>query len=248
MREKGDTTEVAAAMGTHGVRGGEGHGRSLSAGLLAALSVTSDPKRGACFDVLPDRRALGRYLGSVSRGIVLWPDEGAEATITRIWVDLAERHIPTLATEGHRRHRPHLSLVVAAELPSDAALRAVGRVPEHRLPFSAESVGIFPNGTLFLACVMSQGLLDEQRRVHRAVETLTVDPWPYYEPGRWTPHVTIGNGLTPPDMAVSLALLTPRLPITGTFDTGGVEDSSSGDRWVATDTDVSDVTPGDPHA
>ena len=55
---------------------------------------------------------------------------------------------------------------------------------------------MFPGGFLYLACVASDELLDEQRRVDESVRPLAVEPWPHFEPGTWTPHVTTGWALS----------------------------------------------------
>ncbi len=150
-----------------------------------------------------------------------------------MWDELAERGLSSLATYTHRLHQPHVSLAVAEGLPSDEALQAVGMVPSRPLRLQVEAAGVFPSGALFLACVVHQELLDEQRRVYKAVEPLTVDPWPYFVPGRWTPHVTCGMDCPPEQMSAALSVLLEHLPIEGTLDRGGVEDGTTGENWPA---------------
>jgi hypothetical protein len=96
-----------------------------------------------------------------------------------------------------------------------------------------EAAGVFPGGVLFLACVVHQELLDEQRRVYDAVQPLMVDPWPYFRPGRWTPHITCGMGCTAEQISDALAVLLKHLPIEGCLDSGGVEDGTTGESWLA---------------
>jgi len=84
---------------------------------------------------------------------------------------------------------------------------------------------------LFLPCVMNRGLLDEQERVHKAVERLAVEPWPYFEPENWVPHMTIGMPYTPEQLARALPEVLDRLPMEGTLDHGGVEDGTTGENW-----------------
>jgi len=79
-----------------------------------------------------------------------------------------------LATLTHRLHQPHVSLTVAEFFPVRDALDALGAIPPQPIRFLIEAVGVFPQGALFLACVASRDLLDEQRRVHNAVESLAV--------------------------------------------------------------------------
>ena len=169
---------------------------------------------------------------AVSRGIVLWPDEATNSRVRMIWDSLAERGVASLATHTHRLHQPHLSLLVAEDLPVDATLNAIGATPSTPLGLMAGSVGIFPPmRTLFLACIVDGDLLAEQRRVHELAAPLARDPWPYFHPGRWVPHITLSMSLTPAEIATALPLILDHLPLEGTLVRGGVEDGSTGERW-----------------
>ncbi len=168
----------------------------------------------------------------MSRGVVLWPDDAVSARISGLWESLSERGIPTLATETHCSHRPHLSLVVAHWLSEHEALGAVAPVPSRPLPLLVSSCGVFPGGVLFLACVPSAELLAEQRRVYEAVEPLCKGPWSdSYAPGVWTPHVTVSWRLDDEQLARAVPLVVEQLPITGSFTRGGIEDGDTGERW-----------------
>jgi hypothetical protein len=98
-----------------------------------------------------------------------------------------------MATHSHRRHVPHISLFVAEDLPVSGALAAVGRVPKEPLRLLIESAGMFPEGNLFLAAIVTPALQEEQRRVHDLIEPMAFDPWPHFAPGTWTPHITTGD-------------------------------------------------------
>lgn len=169
----------------------------------------------------------------MSRGVVLWLDAVSRGVITSIWQEMASRGIPSQATHTHRLHQPHVSLAVAEQLPVEEALGAVGPVPSEPIALLIESVGVFRGGVLFLACVPSHALLNEQRRIHHAVGTLLVGPWPHFEPGTWTPHVTMGWDLTSEQQARALPMVLDRLPIEGWLDHGGVEDGTTGQSWPA---------------
>jgi hypothetical protein len=69
---------------------------------------------------------------------------------------------------------------------------------------------VFPSGVLFLAYATNREFLDEQRRVRHAVEDLMVDPWVYFTPGRWTPHITLGMGYTSEQVARALPAVLAR--------------------------------------
>jgi hypothetical protein len=136
-----------------------------------------------------------------------------------------------MATHTHRLHEPHVSLTVAQNLPVKEALEAVAPVPSKPIKLLVEAAGVFPGGSLFLACVLNRELLHEQRRVHYAIRPLAVEPWPHFEPGMWTPLITTGMALTHQQTADALRLVLDHLPIAGWLDRGGVEDGSTGENW-----------------
>jgi hypothetical protein len=168
----------------------------------------------------------------VSRGVVLWPDRRTSQTIRDIWNLLVDHDVPSMATYSHRRHRPHVSLSVAEQLPVEEVLKVLGRVPHVPLRLLIEGAGVFPGGFLYLACVPNDELLREQSRAHKAVRPLAISPWPHFEAGTWTPHITTGWALNNEQMARAVPIVLDRLPIEGWFDTGGVEDGSTGEHWT----------------
>jgi hypothetical protein len=148
-----------------------------------------------------------------------------------MWAALESADVPTLATHTHGRHRPHVSLLVADHIDPEPVLQATGRLPAREVPMRLESVGVFPGGVLFLACAPSRELLEEQDRVHEAARPFVLAKWPYYEPGRWMPHLTVAYDVGPEQLERALPLLVGMLPIHGVFDRGGVEDGATGESW-----------------
>ncbi len=164
---------------------------------------------------------------------MLWPDEVSERSVQELWAALEDVGVPTLLTTTHRRHRPHVSLVVAEDLDPEAVLGAVGPVPREPLRLEVHSVGLFPEGVLFLACVPTTELLEEQRRVHGATATLVRGPSPFGEAGSWVPHLTLSWKVTPVQAAAALPVVRDALPLRGGLVAGGVEDGATARRWPA---------------
>jgi hypothetical protein len=133
-----------------------------------------------------------------------------------------------MAVRTHRLHRPHVSLSVAEHLDVRAALKVVTPVPQQPIHLLIKGAGVFPGGFLYLACVANDELLFEQRRAHEALRRLVVSPWPHFEAGRWTPHITAGWALTDAQLSLALPAVLERLAIEGWLDTGGVEDGTTG--------------------
>jgi hypothetical protein len=81
------------------------------------------------------------------------------------------------------------------------ALEAVTPIPSHPVKLRVESAGRFPAGGLVLACVLNHALLEEQQRVHEAIELLAVGPWPYFDRDGWVPHIALGSMYTAEQLA-----------------------------------------------
>jgi len=165
---------------------------------------------------------------------VLWPDSDTSTSIRLIWDALARQGLPSLATMTHQLHRPHLSLIVADDLPVERVLNAVGRVPRQPVFLEMESLGIFPQGVLFLSCVVNQALFDEHLRIRSTVEPLAVGLWPHSRPDHWVPHVSLGYPYTREQLSSALSIVLDHLPIRGVLDRGGVEDGATGESWPST--------------
>lgn len=182
---------------------------------------TNDPSR------FPDS------VGLMSRGVVLWPDDDTTRAVTDVWAALEADGIPTLASHTHRRHRPHVSLVVADDLVPASVLEVIGSVPGRSLRLLVNSPGVFPGGILFFTCVPNVALLEEQHRVHDLVAPMARGLWDHFAPGAWSPHLTNAYDLSDAQVARALPVVLDHLPIEGWLTQGGVEDGDSGERWPA---------------
>jgi hypothetical protein len=169
----------------------------------------------------------------VSRGVVLWPDEDTTDRVRVLWEELETLGVRTLATRTHRRHRPHVSLVVGERLDTDGVLAAIGELPSTPIGLRLEAIGMFPQGFLYLACTPSGELLAEQERARRLAGPHVEGIWPYFEPGAWVPHVTISAEADVSAVSGVLSVVAAVLPIEGQFQSGGVEDGGTGERWIA---------------
>ena len=77
---------------------------------------------------------------------------------------------------------------------------------------------MFAGGVLFLACVPTVELLEAHAAVYDAVAPLARNPWSYYSPGVWTPHMTISYGLNEDQIARALRAGVVPSPDGGSLD------------------------------
>ncbi|UXA20312.1 2'-5' RNA ligase family protein [Mycobacterium sp. SMC-4] len=126
-------------------------------------------------------------------------DAATDAAVRRIWDDLTEAGIRSLAAHESPSNRPHVTLTVADHLDGavDDALRPLlTRLP---MPCVIGAPMFFGSGaavTLVRLLVPSAELLALHADVHRATTPhRNTDPMPHTEPGHWTPHVTLARRL-----------------------------------------------------
>ena len=106
--------------------------------------------------------------------------------------------------------RPHVSLAVFDQVDLErmsVALRKFARECS-ALRLYLASIGRFPSdeGVVFLAPVVHRELLELHAKLHRMPSVVAGTRREYYLAGRWVPHCTIAEGLTPADICITLKL------------------------------------------
>ena len=129
----------------------------------------------------------------MAEGVILLLDEHAERAVLGLWQALEDAGIPSLATYTHRRHQPHVTLVVADQVVPGGIASRRGEA----LQLVGPAVFGGDGGVLFLTVAPTRRLLEEQAVLEAAAE----DVWPDYRPGVWLPHVTLAAGLTDDQLA-----------------------------------------------
>ena len=136
-------------------------------------------------------------------------DADSDAAVRRIWDDLTDAGVRSLASSKSSSNRPHVTLSVAEDMDDavNDALRAVLR----RLPFRC-TIGapmVFGRGpfTLVRLVIPSAELLALQAEVHTVcLPHMSPGPLPHAEPGQWTPHVTLARRVPSDKLADALSL------------------------------------------
>ncbi len=135
-------------------------------------------------------------------------DAESEAGLRRIWDDLTDAGVRSLASSTSPSNRPHVTLSVAEHMNDDVneALRPALRL----LPFAC-TIGaplLFGRGpfTLVRLVIPSTDLLTLQSEVHRAcLPHMSPGPLPHAEPGHWTPHVTVARRVREDELVEALS-------------------------------------------
>lgn len=156
---------------------------------------------------------------------MLRPDDRGRDEIRRLRELLHDHGLPSIA--GHRKgaYPPHLSLTVADQLEQIDLRGSDLAVDEVRF----ERLAVFPSGVLHLVATGTERLTAVQAASHGGCTADRV--WPYYLPGSWTPHVSLGYGYGPEQATRAVGLLRDHLPLLLTGWTAWLEDSNTGEAW-----------------
>lgn len=129
--------------------------------------------------------------------VCLLLDDRADGAVRDLWLRLESDGIGTLLTHTHGRHRPHLTLATLLDGDVDALRAGLGGcrdAPALRVRFDA--LGMFRRSRCWLVPEGSRNLLERQERVvHAATFSEEAVLHRNYEPGAWTPHLTLAPRL-----------------------------------------------------
>jgi 2'-5' RNA ligase len=164
-----------------------------------------------------------------SLSVCLLLDDAAEAAVRRLWRQLEDDGVTTLATYTHGRHVPHVTLahVGTAEVGDvRAALDGLG--PTEPIPVVFAALGAFTRSRCSLVPTPSVELLARQAAVADRLEAAGLSAGRYYRPGGWLPHLTLGPRL-PVDRLTTLARRVYEvLPLEATIGRAAVVDTTVG--------------------
>jgi len=145
----------------------------------------------------------------VVHSVELLFDLDTEAAVRRIWDDLTDAGVRSLASSTSPSNRPHVTLAVAEHMDDavDDALRPlVRRLP---MPCTIGAPMVFGRGpfTLVRLLIPSAEVLALQAEAHEVcLPHMSPGPLPHADPGHWTPHVTLARRLARDKLADALSL------------------------------------------
>jgi len=152
-----------------------------------------------------------------SSAVVLDLDEVSDHRVRQLWQALEQRGVPSPTSADNATNRPHVTLAivdgVARSRVADRLEPVLSDAPG--MPITLTALGFFltERAPAHLAVAPTTPLVALHGAVHRTLGT--TGSWPYYRPGRWTPHCTLAMGVCS-HSAVADALGPDTLPITAT--------------------------------
>jgi 2'-5' RNA ligase len=163
--------------------------------------------------------------------VCLLLDERSDRAVRLLWERLEHDGIRTLLTHTHGRHRPHLTLasLLAYDLDETrSTLVGVGLAPLSPMRLRLEGLGMFRRSRCWLAPVASEPLLGLQCEVAGAVRRTDATLHRNYEPGAWTPHLTLAPRLHLDELPTVARHAFEVLPIDAVLERAVLIDTSTG--------------------
>jgi 2'-5' RNA ligase len=135
-------------------------------------------------------------------------DDETDAAMRRVWDDLTQVGVRSLASSTSPTNRPHVTLTVAEHMDdavNDALRPLLEKLP---LPCTIGAPMLFGRGpfTLVRLLIPSTDLLALQEAVHDVcLPHMPSGPLPHADPGQWTPHVTMARRVRAENLADALS-------------------------------------------
>jgi 2'-5' RNA ligase len=129
-----------------------------------------------------------------SLSLCLLPDQQAEQAVRRLWRQLHDDGLPSLAGHTHGRHVPHVTLAALGDVPVDGVLGAVAALPgSEPTPVTFQALGCFTRSRCSLVPAVPADLLVRHERVVAALEAAGTPVHRHYLPGAWVPHLSVAT-------------------------------------------------------
>jgi 2'-5' RNA ligase len=169
-------------------------------------------------------------MDTMAHALELLFDPATEAEIRDVWARLEAARLPSLATRSHRRHRPHVTLVVAERIEPAGLNGARHHLTATHLDITLYSPAVFQrSGVLYLSVVPTMALLQLHQEAHAALRGSLVKPWYTYSPDTWVPHCTLAQDLDRAQLAHGIELLHGQRIIETHVTAAGLLDTKTGE-------------------
>ncbi|MBG6225332.1 2'-5' RNA ligase [Arthrobacter sp. CAN_A2] len=141
-------------------------------------------------------------------------DPLSELFLLEDWAALEAAGLPNQSRHQSFSNSPHVTLAAAGRIDDsfDARLAIAGQGGPAELVTAGFLV--FPTRRKYVLArpvIAGDALTGLHRRIWAALDGVA-DPVPTTVPGAWTPHITLGHGLTADQLAAAIGILRDRAP------------------------------------
>jgi len=169
----------------------------------------------------------------MSLAVCLLFDPPSAARIRRLWAQLEDLGVATLASHTHGRHLPHLSYAVLRGWHLEEVRGALEHLDgAGQVSLSCQGAVVFPRGRVALAPAVSGQLHARQEQVVEALAETGADLHHNYARGRWLPHVSVATRARAEQLAVVTRTVADVVPLVLHADRAALVDSGTGESWL----------------
>ncbi|RJQ78460.1 2'-5' RNA ligase family protein [Pseudonocardiaceae bacterium YIM PH 21723] len=136
----------------------------------------------------------------------------ADEQVRGLWQRVEDAGVSSLATHGHRQHRPHVTFAYAGSFPKAVREDLRGELKLLSIPnVYLSTLSVFANRTnaLVLSALVDQELLAVHMAVHDVLAGRVPQPAANSMPGAWTPHCTLAKGLSDSELQTAMMAVHP---------------------------------------
>jgi 2'-5' RNA ligase len=159
-------------------------------------------------------------------------DGEADTSVRGLWQRLERAGVPSLASRGHRKHRPHVTFAIGSAFSQPTRTALTAELGLLSLPTVwLYTLGTFPTteNALVLTAVVDTELLAVHSAVHDVLAKKVKNPSAYYMPGSWVPHCALAQEVDTAQLATGLAALHPVEPVKAQLVEVGITDTVTGE-------------------
>ncbi|SDB82787.1 2'-5' RNA ligase superfamily protein [Raineyella antarctica] len=168
----------------------------------------------------------------MSLAVCLLFDREGDRVIREIWARLESDGIPTLLTHTHRRHRPHLSYVVALRWDLAQVREALEALPAAGgFPLDFQGMLAFNRGRAALAASVTADVARRQEQVAEAVAGTGAELHHHYQRGSWLPHVSLATRAKESQLPLVARAVSDALPLRVRVVRAELINSGTGESW-----------------
>jgi len=164
-----------------------------------------------------------------SLSLCLLLDEDADQAVRRLWRQLGDDGLPSLARHTHGHHIPHVTLAALGDASVEEVVTAVAELPTTPPePVTFQAFGSFTRSRCFLVPAVSADLLGRHERVVAALLAAGTRVHRHYLPGTWLPHLTVATRAPVEDLPRIARRVYEVLPLPAVLERAALVDTSTG--------------------
>jgi 2'-5' RNA ligase len=165
-----------------------------------------------------------------SLSVCLLLDHRADRAVRRLWRQLEDDGVRTLATYTHGRHVPHVTLADVGVADLEHVLEVCrGATPAPATPVVFAALGAFPRSRCSLIPSVPAELLVRQASLAQRLAATGLTVSPHYLRGTWLPHLTLGPRQPVEALPGMARRVYEVLPLRATLARAAVVDTTAGE-------------------